>query len=469
MIGMTSYPATISLRRKSIAWQMFLLDFLSIPIALLISYFFKMEIHSNVENLRPLISKVSILYAPLSLIYLSCLYIFDIYSLQLHKFRARFAIRLFEAVAMGTMLSTSLLFFVPSYIIGRGPLFYFSAAFFVLTLANHLAISSMRTSRQGAIVLLKENAEPYFEEFERELKDSICFKHKFVQKEDSFIDRNKGQVLMKDIIDLAAYPEIDIIVFSNPVTFDLGDFRQLLALRCPDKQIHEFNQMYSRVIGKIPIYKIEDYVGYSFASTSVLQSRVYLNFKRFTDLLLSGVLIVLLSPVFLICALAVKLDSPGTVFFVQERLGYKRRPIRVVKFRTMVKDAEKATGPVRQGQNDPRITRIGRFLRASKIDELPQLFNVFKGNLSFIGPRPVRQVFEDQCEKKIPLYFLRHMIKPGITGWAQVSTRLKDQRDEGWELERFQHDLYYLNHCSLGLDLLILYKTARVVLSKLMM
>ena len=135
----------------------------------------------------------------------------------------------------------------------------------------------------------------------------------------------------------------------------------------------------------------------------------------------------------------------------------------------MVQNAEALSGPVREATNDPRITRIGHILRTTKLDELPQLINVLKGDLSFIGPRPVRKIFEDECEKQIPLYFLRHMIKPGLTGWAKVCNKLKDQRDDRWELERVQYDLYYLNNCSLALDLLILYKTMKLVLLKVLM
>jgi len=463
---MTSYPAKMSLRTQRIVWLLILWDLASVLLALFIAYFFRLRIASDPANLAHFFQKASILYLPLAALCLSCFYVFDLYSVQLYRFRAKAAIRVAGAVALSTIIATSLLFFVPEYVIGRTPLFLFSGSFACLALLGHLSIGSIRVAPHRALILLKDESEPYFEELEEQLRDHVKFDHRYVQKGDSFVHSSGKAVCVRDLIALASSDEVDMIVFSNPITFDLADFKELLALRCPEKQIHEFSQLYSRVVGKIPVYKIRDLVGYSFASTSVLQASVYLRFKRFTDIVLSVLLLILFAPVLLVCAILIKLDSPGPVFFIQERLGYRKKPIRIIKFRTMVKDAEKLTGPVRQGVNDPRITRVGRFLRAAKLDELPQLINVLRGDLSFIGPRPVRRVFEEECEKRIPLYFLRHLIKPGLTGWAQVKNDIEDQRNERWELERFQYDLYYMNHCSLALDILTLYKTIRILLWK---
>lgn len=463
---MTAYPAKMSLRTQRIVWLLVLWDLLSVLLALFIAYFFRLRIASDPANLAHFFQKASVLYAPLASLYLSCFYIFDLYSVQLYRFLSKAAIRVVGAVAVSTLAATSLLFFIPEYVIGRTPLFLFSGSFTCLALLGHLSIGSIRIVPHKALIILKDESEPYFEELEQYLRGHVRFDHRYVQKGDSFVAPSGKAVGVRDLISLASTDEVDMIVFSNPISFDLSDFKELLALRCPDKQIHEFSQLYSRVVGKIPVYKIRDLVGYSLASTSVLQASIYPRFKRFTDILLSVILLVLFAPVLLICAVLIKLDSPGPVFFIQERLGYRKKPIRIIKFRTMVKDAEKLTGPVRQGVNDPRITRVGRFLRAAKFDELPQLVNVLKGDLSFIGPRPVRRVFEEECEKKIPLYFLRHLIKPGLTGWAQVKNNMEDQRDERWELERFQYDLWYLTNCSPATDLLIVFRTAKSVLAR---
>jgi exopolysaccharide biosynthesis polyprenyl glycosylphosphotransferase len=161
-------------------------------------------------------------------------------------------------------------------------------------------------------------------------------------------------------------------------------------------------------------------------------------------------------------ALAIRLDSPGPIFFRQERVGEQGRPFTLLKFRTMVQDAELRTGPVWAADDDPRITRVGRWLRKTRLDEFPQIWNVFKGEMSFIGPRPERPHFVVQLQEKIPYYAERHSVKPGITGWAQVrcpyAATIEDSE------EKLQYDLYYVKNMSSLLDIDILLSTIRVVL-----
>ncbi|MDD8016238.1 MAG: undecaprenyl-phosphate glucose phosphotransferase [Acidobacteriota bacterium] len=179
--------------------------------------------------------------------------------------------------------------------------------------------------------------------------------------------------------------------------------------------------------------------------------------KRITDVLVSGLLLVLLSPVILVVAVLVKLTSKGPVFYHQERVGWNGRPFVIHKFRTMVCDAEKRTGPVMCGPDDPRVTRLGRFLRRYSIDEFPQLVNVFKGEMSLIGPRPERPSFVKEFTEKIPKYMLRHKVKSGITGWAQVHGLRQDTSID----KRLEYDFYYIQNWSFGLDIKILWMTLR--------
>ncbi|RJQ69913.1 MAG: sugar transferase, partial [Desulfobacteraceae bacterium] len=159
---------------------------------------------------------------------------------------------------------------------------------------------------------------------------------------------------------------------------------------------------------------------------------------------------------------AIKLDSKGPVFFQQERLGRHGRPFVLFKLRTMVNDAEKKTGPKWASADDSRITGVGRILRRARLDELPQLFNILKGEMSFVGPRPIRKCFEDEFAKKIPFYHLRHHVTPGATGWAQIQDF--DPRTESGPQERLQYDLYYIQHQSLWLDMQIILKTFGTIL-----
>lgn len=195
-----------------------------------------------------------------------------------------------------------------------------------------------------------------------------------------------------------------------------------------------------------------------------------LSFKQAMDWLVALPALVAMLPLFAVVAVAIRIDSPGPVFFVQERMGYRGRPFRVIKFRTMrTGDDRKAP---REGagagvesfitrENDRRITRLGRFLRRTRIDELPQVFNILKGEMSWIGPRPEASALSEWYEAEIPFYRYRHVVRPGITGWAQVNqghvAEIEDIRT------KLQYDFYYIRNFSLWLDILIIMKTAKTV------
>jgi exopolysaccharide biosynthesis polyprenyl glycosylphosphotransferase len=212
----------------------------------------------------------------------------------------------------------------------------------------------------------------------------------------------------------------------------------------------------------------------------------YRHFKRIVDVVLAAVGLAFTWPLWIFIAAAIKLDSPGPVFFRQERLGRDSKPFNIIKFRTMVQEAER-DGPQFACRGDPRITRVGRILRRARLDELPQLYNILKGEMSFIGPRPEREVFIREFQQmvpdlreehritdpqgpqvpggyreRIPYYSYRLLVKPGVTGWAQVihpySANLEETK------EKLQYDLYYIKNMSLFLDLAILLKTIRIVL-----
>lgn len=183
--------------------------------------------------------------------------------------------------------------------------------------------------------------------------------------------------------------------------------------------------------------------------------------KRLMDFFVSLAGLVPLAPVFAVVGLLIKLDSPGPVFYRQMRVGLGGHPYMIWKFRTMDKDAEK-TGPRWAQTKDPRISRVGRWLRKLRIDELPQLINVLKGEMSLVGPRPERPVFVQELRESIPYYDIRHTVRPGITGWAQTKFRYGASAEDAHV--KLQYDLYYVKNLSLLLDLRILLQTARVVL-----
>lgn len=184
--------------------------------------------------------------------------------------------------------------------------------------------------------------------------------------------------------------------------------------------------------------------------------------KRTVDIVFASMGLLLSAPLMALIALAVKWDAPGPVFYTQERVGQREKPFRIVKFRTMVQNAEQLSGPVWAGERDSRITRVGRILRKLRLDELPQFWNVLRGDMSFVGPRPERPVFVQRLKKRFPYYGERHTVKPGITGWAQVNYPYGACDEDA--LKKLEYDLFYVKNFSILMDLYIVLKTVQIVL-----
>lgn len=184
--------------------------------------------------------------------------------------------------------------------------------------------------------------------------------------------------------------------------------------------------------------------------------------KRISDIFFASIGILLVFPFLPLIALVIRLDSPGPIFYRQERLGEGEKRFTLLKFRSMRQDAEKGTGAVWATEKDSRVTRIGEFLRKSRIDEIPQLFNVLRGDMSFVGPRPERPEFVEKLKEVIPYYSERHYIKPGVTGWAQVRYPYGASVEDA--IEKLRYDLYYIKNISLPFDILIILETIKVVL-----
>jgi len=184
--------------------------------------------------------------------------------------------------------------------------------------------------------------------------------------------------------------------------------------------------------------------------------------KRLMDILISLLLLIISSPILIIAAIAIKIDSEGPVLFKQERIGQNSKPFKVLKFRSMIKDAEKYTGPVWSQKDDPRVTRMGKFVRKARIDEIPQMINVLKGEMSLVGPRPEREFFVEKLSKEIPYYKRRLKVRPGVTGWAQIKHKY-DESIEDVKI-KLRYDLFYIENMSIRMDFKILLRTVFVVL-----
>lgn len=245
--------------------------------------------------------------------------------------------------------------------------------------------------------------------------------------------------------------------------FDLTEkqLNDLMKLRLRGTNIYNLPDFFERFLTKVPPISLRDHWFIFKSGFALLHNPSYIRIKRLTDVTIASGLILLLSPLMLLTALAIRLDSPGPIFYSQTRTGLNQRPFKVLKFRSMYQDAE-ARGAQWATQRDPRITRVGRFIRATRIDELPQFLNVLLGSMSMIGPRPERPEFDQTLAEHIPYYSVRYIVRPGITGWAQVMYPYGASIDDAYE--KFSYDLYYLKNYSLILDLRIVLKTIRVVL-----
>jgi len=235
---------------------------------------------------------------------------------------------------------------------------------------------------------------------------------------------------------------------------------ELLKCRVAGVDVLEGTTFYETLTGKLPVTFINP--SWLIFSSGFRKSNIKTLIKRFMDILISFILMVLCSPLFLMTALVIKLDSRGAVLFVQDRVGQNKREYMMYKFRSMAENAEKMSGPVWAENNDARITRVGRVIRKFRIDELPQLWNVLVGNMSLVGPRPERKHFTDQLEKAIPYYSERFSVKPGITGWAQVCYAYGSSVEDA--IEKLNYDLFYIKNMSILIDLVIILRTIKTVL-----
>ncbi|MGD9944400.1 MAG: TIGR03013 family XrtA/PEP-CTERM system glycosyltransferase [Burkholderiaceae bacterium] len=236
--------------------------------------------------------------------------------------------------------------------------------------------------------------------------------------------------------------------------------RQLLDCKLKGIRVMDLTSFYERELGMLKLDNLR--ASWLIFGEGFDQGLLRDMIKRSFDVLVSIALLLITLPILLLAMLAVLMDGGMPIFYRQERVGQGGRPFTILKLRTMVQDAEKDGKPRWAGQNDARITPVGRFLRRTRIDELPQLFNVLRGDMSFVGPRPERPFFVRHLLEDIPYYDVRHSVKPGVTGWSQVRYPYGASVEDS--LAKLQYDLYYVKNHSLFLDLLILVETVQVVL-----
>jgi lipopolysaccharide/colanic/teichoic acid biosynthesis glycosyltransferase len=273
------------------------------------------------------------------------------------------------------------------------------------------------------------------------------------------LDTSQSRPLAEPLFGLVQRLDIDMVVVALQDRRGNLPTDELLRCRLAGIAVKEREAVYEHITGKLAVEAMRpSYLIFNDGFARSPQSDIA---KRILDVACSLVGILLTWPLMLATAVAVRLDSAGPALYQQRRVGFDGREFTLHKFRSMRTDAEAATGAVWAQDNDPRITRCGRFIRKSRLDELPQLFNVLAGDMSLVGPRPERRVFVESLAQQIPYYSQRHIVKPGVTGWAQINYPYGNTVEDA--LQKLQYDLFYIKNRSVLFDLSILFNTVKTV------
>ena len=276
------------------------------------------------------------------------------------------------------------------------------------------------------------------------------------------LNNTDTKALGKEIVEMYKTKKFDVLVdFTDKLLGDPKLTGKLLQYKLEGLQYYNYLEFYETYENKLPISHLSPKWFLENTGFEIYHNNFNLKAKRLLDLFFAMLIGIFAAPVIILAAIIVKLESKGPIFFIQERIGEGNKKFNIVKFRSMTTDAEK-DGPQWASKNDNRVTKFGKIMRATRIDELPQLWNVLRGEMSFVGPRPEREFFIQQLEKEIPYYNLRHTVKPGLTGWAQVMYPYGASVEDAYR--KLQYDLYYIKHHSIPFDVKVLLKTVTIVI-----
>lgn len=401
------------------------------------------------------------------LLYLIMLYIFDMYNIK-RTFRfADAARRIAVAVGMAGILSAFLFYLLPDWKYGRGILliqmvmvgglltgwrwiYRFS---FPLTLHKR-DVLIIGAGRSGTALahLLEAKFSPY---------RVVGFLDDDPAKQGRVIGSPKVLGPVSRLKEITSEMGVNTAILAITHDRSLELISRILDARLHGMAIFDMPTVYENLAKRVPVEHVYDQWllfndGFYLASKEYMQK-----IKRLADLVISVLLLLSTFPIAVLFALAIRLDSPGPIFFKQERIGKDSKVFLLWKFRSMGQDAEQ-NGAVWAERVDPRVTRVGKWVRLLRIDEIPQVYNVLRGEMSLIGPRPERPEFVQELQKQIPYYDIRHLVRPGITGWAQINYRYGASVEDA--LRKLEYDLYYIKNMSLFLDLKIALRTIGVVL-----
>jgi len=401
----------------------------------------------------------------------TCLYYVDLYDLRLVADRRELFIRILQALGSAAFILAAIYFWFPSMIIGRGVFMYTAVLVFTLVTSWRLAFdfADRRLTPREQILIVGTNTPALTlarELFERgqELGVGIVG---FVDADPTNVGKaviNPGVIgAVDDIPAIVDEHRVDRVVVSLTDARGKLPMDRLLEMKL-DRGVtfSHLASVYEEYTGKIAVENLRP--SYLIFSEGFRKSKVLRATKRALDLSIAAVGLVLALPVMILVAALVKLTSPGPALYHQKRVGRSGRVFTVHKFRSMRVDAEEQTGAVWAQKDDSRLTPIGSFLRRTRLDELPQLWNVLRGEMSLVGPRPERPEFVAQLTEQIPFYGLRHSVRPGLTGWAQVRYTYGASVEDA--MEKMQYDLFYIKHWTTAFDLFILFSTIKTVVRR---
>jgi sugar transferase (PEP-CTERM system associated) len=400
-----------------------------------------------------------------------CFYYNDLYDLTVVHSSRELLIRLLQAAGAASIIIALIYLVMPSLAMGNGIFVSSLIIFLIAIVAWRLLFNRLASSSQLEERVLVVGSGATARMVARQIEGQHDFGYRvvgFVDDQDYEAAGTPDSAFANGLSTVGGRQEIPRLVHAlevDRIVVGLSDRRgrlpisELLQAKLAGVHVEDAATMYERLTGKILIDDLKP--SWLIFSDGFVISRWTRFTKRAFDLVLASIGLALAAPLMLLTALAVYLDSDGPVFYCQERVGQHGRRFTVYKFRSMRADAEKGR-PIWARTQDTRVTRVGRLIRKTRLDELPQLWNVLRGNMSFVGPRPERAFFVEQLEQEIPFYQQRHAVKPGVTGWAQVKYHYGSSIEEA--MEKLRYDLYYIKHLSIALDLSIVFDTVKVIL-----
>jgi sugar transferase (PEP-CTERM system associated) len=394
-------------------------------------------------------------------VHMVVLYYHDLYALRQRYDSARLFVLVTQSVAIASLLLFVLYFAVPPLAVGRG--IFLINMFLLPPLLTGTRVIFMWLARrevlQQRVAVLGEADE--IEKVWHRLQDSDNYRVVGCVLSGDPADADIPEPLgpIEDLKDLVVRRRVDSLIVAMRERRGRLPLQDLLYLKLIGVEVENQATFVERVTGRVPVAGLPP--SNLVFSDGFKRITIYQRMKFLPDFVAALTFLILCAPLMLIIAVLVRLDSRGPALFRQQRVGRAGETFQILKFRTMREDAEK-TGAQFAQENDPRITRIGRFLRKTRLDELPQLLNVVRGEMSFVGPRPERPEFVANLQEEIPYYYLRTVIRPGITGWAQIRYPYGETTRQ--HREKLEHDLYYIKNMSLALDTLIALDTLRVIL-----